>query len=67
MKNSGEVVVSVLRGLPGVIIERYTPNVNPYYLDYRVRFSDGYYRITRERHLRPPMTGEVRQALKGGE
>ncbi len=66
MKNSGEVVVSVLSGLPGVIIERYTPNFNPYYLDYRVRFFDGYYRIIRDRHLRLPMSGEVRQALQGG-
>lgn len=67
MRHSGEVVVSILNGLPGVIIERYTPNFNPFYLDYRVRCSDGCYRVIRERHLRKPMAGEVRQALKGGE
>jgi len=67
MKHSGEVVVSVLSGVPGVIIERYTPNFNPFYADYRIRCSDGYYRVIRERHLRMAMAGEVRQALKGGE
>lgn len=66
MKHSGEVVVSVLSGLLGVVVERYSPNFNPYYLDYRVRFSDGRYRVIRERHLRKPMAGEARQALKGG-
>ena len=64
MKHSGEVVVSVISGVQGVIIERYTPNFNPFYADYRVRCSDGYYRVIRERHLRTPMAGEVRTALQ---
>lgn len=67
MKHPGEVVVSVLSGLPGVIVEQYTPNFNPFYLDYRVRCTDRYYRIIRDRHLRAPMAGEARQALKGGD
>lgn len=56
----GTVVVSVLNGRVGRVIEQYHHSTTPYYRDYRVWFADGKYWIVRERHLRSPIPGEIR-------
>ncbi len=56
----GDTVVNVLTGSVGRVVERYHPNFNPHYADFRVRFIGDRYHVVRQRHLRRPMPAEHR-------
>jgi len=60
-----DIVVNILTGKVGSIVERYHPTRSPHYADWRVWFfEENEYWIVRERHLRKAMFGEKRQWVK---
>lgn len=54
------IVVDITSGKIGRIVERYSPNYNQFYASHRVLLQGGKYRIIMEKHMREPMTGEIR-------
>lgn len=54
------IAVNVTNNRVCRILERFTPTHNPFYRDYLVQYADRETRVVRERHMRQPMTGEVR-------
>lgn len=60
MHHAGDLVVNVLNGCVGRVLERWGPSNNPFYRDYRVQFNYGQW-VIKERHLRLPLPGERRR------
>lgn len=58
------IVVDIITGKIGRVVERYSPNYNPFYANHRVLLNDGTYRIVMEKHMREPMIGEIRTFIR---
>lgn len=57
---AGDIVVNILNGKIGKIIEKYTLSTNPYYADFRLRYKDETH-IVKARHMRYASQAEKRK------